>query len=144
MEACCKIGIYFIFSIWMANCLRTNYCRAGAVRPLPHPQHSKPGLRHGLASGRSSARLGCGSVPVWRAFSGSRCRDSESTTAKSQCSDEDFFFFFFFFFRFCFLSLFFLKENSAAFQPRPPRIIWSLEGSGSPHACPLPGSVSLP
>lgn len=49
-------------------------------------------------------------------------------------------------FLFSFLSHFlFFYENSATFQPWPPRILWaSLEDSGLPHAHPLPGLCSVP
>ena len=111
--------------------------------PSPPPQTSKHPLQPGPVSGRSSAQLGCRSVPVRRAFSGSRCRGAgESTTAKSHAQTRCFF-------GFVVVVVFsvslFSKENSAAFQLRPPRTFRaSLEGSGSPHACPLLGSVFLP
>lgn len=39
----------------------------------------------------------------------------------------------------------FFYENSATFQGWPPWILWaSLEGSGLPHACPLPSLCSVP
>lgn len=55
-------------------------------------------------------QLGCRSVPVWRAFSGSRCRGAgESTAAKSHAQTRCFFFWFLC--CCCFLSLSFFKRE---------------------------------
>lgn len=127
MEACREIGSYFISSIWMGNCLRTNYGGAGERLPL---EHSEPPLRGRPASGLAASRAGGRA-----AFSGSR-GGGWQRYHQDPCSNQGF----------CFLSLFVFKENSAAFQAPPPRILRAaLGGSGArPTPAPLPCPVSSP
>lgn len=106
-------------------------------RRLPHPQNiPSPCPDVGRPLDCRSAPLALSPCPAGFLRDPGSAQRRWRKHHRQQCSEEDF------------LSLSLSlpqKENSAAFQPQPPGILWaSLEGCGWPHARPLRLRLSFP